>query len=124
MPTEWSGRRVSVGLYKGGKPLVVKADLRVGDYVELKPTNKLFVCNMELPSPTSQLGFDIADIFKNLQIRKRDSSDEIDFHVVEFSQLSEIDLNDYMNTGHGVDILLDENQFSGQVTFTVKPRNI
>lgn len=101
----------------------MKADLRVGDYVELKPTNRLFVCNMELPSPTSQLGFDIPDVFHYMQLhRRRSSSEEIDFHIAEFSQLSEVNLNDYIDTG--VDITLDEKQYSGQVCFTPKPHNI
>ena len=79
---------------------------------------------MELPSPTSQLGFDISDVFQYMQLHKRQSNslEEIDFHVAEFSQLSEVNLNDFMNTG--VDVILDEKQFSGQVVFKTKPHNL
>ena len=117
-PSTWSGRKLNVGLYKDGNVLIAKRNLRVGDYVELKPTNKLYFSCMEVPSPTCD--FDINDVFVNAQRRRPSSSEtnQTDFFDAEFSPLTQIDLNHYPN---GVDIFLQENELSGQLSFIPKP---
>ena len=115
-PSTWSGRRLNVGLYKDGNVLLAKRNLHVGDYVELKPTNKLYFSSMEVPSPTCD--FDIKNVFVNAQRRRSSFSEATDFFDAEFSPLTQIDLNHYPN---GVDITLQENELSGQLSFIPKP---
>lgn len=115
--TPWGGRMVDVALYKDEKMLVIKRNLRVGDYAEMKPTSKLYFSCMEVPSPSTS-GFDINAIFSN----KRASGvceEDTDFYDAEFSRLTAIDLSNFTN---GLDIHLKENESNGMLSFTPKPR--
>ena len=114
-PAAWSGRKLNIGLYKDEKVLIVKRDLRVGDYVELKPTNKLYFCCMESASPTSPR-FDINAVFTNARSVNR--GDSIDFFDAEFTPLTKIDLHQYPN---GMEVIVQENEMSGQILFIPKP---
>ena len=108
---------VDVALYNNEKVLVSKKHLRVGDYVELKPTNKLYFCCMEVPSP-SGIDFKVADIFSQ-GCRSSISEEEVDFSDAEFSHLTKIDLNNFPD---GLDVDLKEDKLSGMLTFVPKPK--
>ena len=114
-PVAWSGRKLNVGLYKDDKVLLVKQDLRVGDYVELKPTNKLYFCCMGSASPTHP-SFDINAVFSSA--RRGSTGDDVDFFDAEFSPLIQIDLHQYPN---GMEVTVQENEMSGQILFITKP---
>ena len=114
-PAAWSGRKLNIGLYKDEKVLLVKRNLRVGDYVELKPTNKLYLSIMESASPTHP-SFDINAIFASS--RRRSIGDDVDFFDAEFTPLIQIDLHQYPN---GVEVTVQENKMSGQILFIPKP---
>ena len=114
-PAAWSGRKLNVGLYKDEKILLVKQDLRVGDYVELKPTNKLYFCCMEVASPTHP-SFDINAVFASA--RRGSIRDDVDFFDAEFTPLIQIDLHQYPN---GMEVTVQENEMSGQILFITKP---
>ena len=114
--TPWGGRMVNVGLYNGEKLLLAKNNIRVGDYVELKPTNNLYLCCMEVPSPSSA-AFDVNEIFSDK--RTSISEDDTDFFDVEFSRLTKIELNNFQN---GLDIVLKENDITGMLSFVPKPK--
>ena len=104
-PTTWTGRRINIGIYKEDKLLLLHKNLCVGEYCELRPTKKLYMCCMTEESPdghvVSLLG-------------KKDSIGTID---VAFTPLVQVDLTHYPN---GVDIELTEVEVSGQVKFTPK----
>ena len=114
-PAAWSGRKLNIGLYKDEKVLIVKRNLRVGDYVELKPTNKLYFSSMDVESPSSP-GFDLNAIFENA--RRGSIRDDTDFFDAEFTPLIQVDLQNYSN---GMDIIVQENEMSGQILFIPKP---
>ena len=114
-PAAWSGRKLNIGLYKDEKVLLVKQNLRVGDYVELKPTNKLYLCCMEVASPSSP-GFDINAVFANTN--RRSFGEHVDFFDAEFTPLTPIDLHQYPN---GMEVIVQENEMSGQILFIPKP---
>ena len=114
-PAAWSGRKLNIGLYKDEKVLIVKRNLRVGDYVELKATDKLYFSNMEVESASSP-GFDLNAIFENG--RRGSIREDIDFFDAEFTPLTQIDLQNYSN---GMDIIIQENELSGQILFIPKP---
>ena len=99
---------MNVGLYKDGKILIVKRNLRVGDFAELKPTDKLYFCCMEVEMKAS----DINKMFSS------GGYDDIDFIDAEFFPLFPIDLKHYPE---GVNISLQENEDSGQLKFITKP---
>ena len=111
-PVAWSGRRLNIGLYKDGKALILKRNLRVGDYVEMKPTNKLYFCCMESASPTDP-SFDI-----NSVICRKSTGDDVDFFDAEFTPLMQVDLDQYPN---GMEVTVQENEMSGQILFSFKP---
>ena len=114
-PAAWSGRKLNIGLYKDEKVLLVKQNLRIGDYVEMKPTNKLYFCCMEVASSTHP-SFDINAIFESA--RRRSLADDVDFFDAEFTPLTQIDLHQYPN---GVEVTVQENEMSGQILFVSKP---
>ena len=114
-PAAWSGRKLNIGLYKDEKVLLVKQNLCIGDYVEMKPTNKLYFCCMEVASPTHP-SFDINAIFEST--RRRSLGDDVDFFDAEFTPLTQIDLHQYPN---GVEVTVQENEMSGQILFISKP---
>ena len=114
-PAAWSGRKLNIGLYKDEKVLLVKRNLRVGDYVELKPTNKLYFSSMEVGSPSSP-GFDLNAIFETA--RRGSIREDIDFFDAEFTPLVQIDLQNYSN---GMDVIIEEHEMSGQILFIPKP---
>ena len=116
IPSAWPGRKINVGVYKDNKLLIVARELRVGDYCELKPTNKLYMCCMTVPSDT----VDISTIFHPEYKRSSFSHDDTDYIDMEFSPLVQIDLTNYPN---GVDIDVTEVEVSGQINFIPKAHN-
>ena len=113
-PAAWTGRRINAGVYKDGKLLMVKNNLRVGDYCELKPTQKLYMCCM---SSASAHGTDIRTII-NPDTRKGSvGRDDVDYIDVEFTPLVQIDLAHFPN---GVHIDVTEIKASGQIKFIPK----
>ena len=113
-PATWTGRKINVGVYKDDKLLIVKHNVRVGDYCELKPTHKLYMCCMIIPSPTCAPGHN--EIW-NLFAPPKRSSNIIDDIDIEFTPLVQIDLANYPN---GVDINVTEIEVSGQIKFIPK----
>lgn len=111
LPTTWFGRKINVALYKSSKALVIKKNVRVGDYVELKLTDKLYFCCMETQSPTME--YEIEEFFT-----KKQNHEEVDFCEAEFTPLMKLDMKRFPG---GVNVTIQENEMSGQILFIPKP---
>ena len=125
-PTDssWTGRIIDVALFKGdlSKRPLVSMENRVGSYVTLKPTNKIYVL-IGIPAKSAVVNNLITQIKKGqLQIRFDDSSDDTDQaqHLLpdaEFTPMTEIDFEKYGSSA--IDVKIVEEPTSGKISFSI-----
>ena len=96
-PVVSPGHKINVALYKDEKPIVVKHDVGVGNYVEMKPNESLYFCCVEMEN---------AD--------QPPSDDHTDLFIAEFSPLTSVNLKHYP---HGLILNVEENELTGQIMF-------
>lgn len=113
LPATWSGRKINVALYKSGEAIIVKKNVRVGDYVELRPTDKLYFCCVEADILSDDADYPFSG-------HKGNTSEEMveEMSDAEFTPTMKLDLKMYPN---GVDVTIQENEISGQILFLPKP---
>ena len=93
-PVVSPGHKINVALYKDGKPFMVKHDVGVGNYVDMKPSELLYFCCVETDED-------------------QPSDDHVDF-IAEFSPLTSINLKDYPK---GFNLTVEQNEITGQIIF-------
>ena len=113
-----------MALFKGDlskRPLVSMKN-RVGSYVTLKPTNKIYVL-IGIPAKSAVVNDLITQIKKGqLQIRFDDTSDDTDQvqHLLpdaEFTPMTEIDFEKYGS--NDIDVNIVEEPTSGKISFNI-----
>ena len=115
LPATWSGRKINVALYKCGQAIITKKNVRVGDYVELRPTDKLHICLIEADILSEDVDSPLFGS-KSSGASREELIKEIS--EAEFSPTMKLDLKTYPN---GVDVTIQENEISGQILFVPKP---
>ena len=122
--SSWTGRIIDVALFKGelSKRPLVSMRSRVGSYVTLKPTNKIYVL-IGIPAKSAVINDLITQIKKGqLQIRFDDTSDDTDQaqHLIpdaEVTPMTEIDFEKYGSSDIEVEIV--EEPISGKLSFNI-----
>ena len=122
-PDDWTGRILNVALFKGedSKRPLVSVQCRIGNYVVLSPTDKIYICAM-IPAFSTQVYF-IGDFLtgkKTLTYEPVDLSQ--DFKLLpdsEFTPMTEINLLEYGSKG--IYIQMIEEPSSGKLSFQISP---
>ena len=92
------GRTINVALYKDDKPILVKRSVGVGNCVQMKLTDSLYICCMEI----------VAD------------GDDLMYSIAEFSPITRINLQNYPQ---GVDLIIQQNEITKSIHFSQKARS-
>ena len=89
------GRIINVALYKDEKPIMVKRGVGVGNCVQMKLSDSLYICCMEV----------VAD------------GDDLMYFIAEYSPMTSINLTKYPQ---GVDLIIQQNETTKNIQFSQK----